>query len=105
MKSGRRVRQFSGLGSLAATLALSPDGRQIAANSDRDIIIWDLESGRVETKLNFADMNLTDARNVGEGRFTSIAFSTDGRRLLFAGSFRSGVFLTPSSVDYIGGII
>lgn len=104
-RTGRRVRTYTGLGGLATTISLSPDGRQIAANASKEIIIWDLEAGREQTRFRLEDLNLNDARNVNAGGFESVAFSADGRRLVFAGHYETGSFLTPSFVEYSGGVI
>jgi WD40 repeat protein len=70
-------------------VAFSPDGRRIAAPSpgDRSVLLWDVESGRIERRLR------------GHvGRVSSVAFSPDGWRLATAGSDK-----TLKVWDVVGG--
>lgn len=68
----RLLRRGSGGGDLPLdlSLALSPDGRLLAASNDRGIGLWDTASGRLRRTL-------VDA----PGALVSLAFSPDGRTL------------------------
>jgi WD40 repeat protein len=73
------------VGTAAITLAFSPDGRRLAgylsargrANEVTTVKIWDIETG---TEL----LNLPLASPVGPSLTTSLAFSPDGYRLIYA---------------------
>lgn len=70
--NGEKIKEFSnghsGIGS--AELAFSPDGNKFASSSNRDVKIWDIETGNVICSL----IGHTD-------RISSIAFSTDATKI------------------------
>ena len=70
VKTGKRLHKF---GTFATCVALSPDGKTLAANSDEkeDVInLWDINSGRQIRKITL----LSGAR--------SIAFHPEGKRII-----------------------
>src|SRR5262249_58667817 len=73
--STRPVRRFGAAEERADCLALSPDGRTLAAGNGRGITLWELASGREVLRIK------------GE-LIAAIAFAPDGRRLVSATSYR-----------------
>lgn len=80
--SGRSLRRFSvpaGSGAVRS-LALSPDGRRLAAGtqSSEDVRVWEVESGRLLASLKGHSSAVT-----------AVAFSPDGTRVISASSDRT----------------
>jgi WD40 repeat protein/serine/threonine protein kinase len=77
-ETGRKRGRLSELLSALVRLAFSPDGKMLLAGGlDRDVCLWDLESGKVVRKFG------------GRGRAWStmdLAYSPDGRFALCGGS-------------------
>ena len=72
--SGNLITTLKGHGDVVYALAFSPDGEKIASgSSDRKIIIWDVNTGQIITKLN-------------SGMVYSLAYSPDGKTLASIGS-------------------
>jgi WD40 repeat protein/uncharacterized caspase-like protein len=94
----RRIRHFVGLTSFAQTVAISPDGKWIAA-ANSELVVWDIATGQEAWRLNpFPHSNT---------RMESIAFSPDGRGIYFAGNTTTWVTGPghPRFTYYVGGII
>lgn len=76
LEQGRGIATFRGFDSQAIRLAVSPDGRRLAALSqNRQLAVWDMKSARLER-----------LREVPMGRFdgnAALTFSRDGRKLAF----------------------
>jgi WD40 repeat protein/uncharacterized caspase-like protein len=80
VEKGRLVRTFAGLKSLAYSVAISRDGRYVAAGDSRGTIgIWNVRTGRAAAIFE-----------AGLHQVYSVAFSSDGRRLIYAGDAISG---------------
>jgi hypothetical protein len=81
--TGRELRRYEGQESRVMrgwyTLALSPDGKTIAAGSHKDfrVHLWDVASGKERTLTG------------GEDAYEPVAMSPDGRHLA-AGSYKGG---------------
>jgi WD40 repeat protein/uncharacterized caspase-like protein len=86
----RRIRHFTGLTSFAQTVAISPDGKWIAA-ANKELVVWDIATGQEAWRLS-------PFPHSGSG-IESIAFSPDGRRIYFSGSASA-----PNFKFYVGGV-
>ena len=74
-----RLKCLDGLGEYARVLALSPDGKLVLLH-DRDLELWDVESGTCLATLKPQERMVLRVWNCG-------AFSADGRRVLAGDSF------------------
>jgi len=72
----RRVRRIERVGETAVRVVVSPNGRRVAFLSGRQAQVADLSSGRVLYRLEHP------------GEITSLAFSSDGRRIVTGGRDR-----------------
>jgi WD40 repeat protein len=73
MATGKQLPPFQGRGLEATGLALSPDGKILAAASaDQSLRLWEVDTRK----------ELRTLREEGVGRLSSIAFSPDGKALL-----------------------
>ena len=93
---GVRRRQFlvpeardSGRGRThsAGRVALSPDGRLLAAKSDGPVSLWDVETGLLLGRLGPESYPFRVAENYPSG---SMVFSRDGKALVVAGGYSGG---------------
>jgi WD40 repeat protein len=73
----------------AGWVALSPDGRLLAAKSDGPVSLWDLETGFYLGRLgpDFYPFNIS----VGDQYKGSMVFSRDGKTLAIAGGYSGSV--------------
>lgn len=82
--AGERDPEFESLHPLAASLAVSPDGRRLAFAAQRNgrdhLILWDLERGRRLRRFTFDEVVA----------LASPTWSPDGGRLAFSGARRGG---------------
>ncbi|MFL5339375.1 MAG: WD40 repeat domain-containing protein [Gemmataceae bacterium] len=123
---GHELRRFAGTHAQASALALSPDGKTLAAACDHAIRFWDIDSGKERFPTGDAQLPLTasalspDGRwlaavdrggalsvwNVADGRRVrhwpdahgepALAFTPDGKLLIF---IRQTPFVTPARVS------
>ncbi len=74
IKTGKKIREFSGHRDVLYDAEISPDGKRLAtAGYDRAIVIWDLESGKKLRTIK-----------VHNGAIFDLAFSPDGKVLASA---------------------
>ena len=71
----------------AGRVALSPDGRLLAAKSDEPISLWDVETGLLLGRLGPESYPFRVAEDYPSG---SMVFSRDGKSLVVAGGYSGG---------------
>ncbi|MEI7643102.1 MAG: WD40 repeat domain-containing protein [Chloroflexales bacterium] len=85
---GTRVGAIPGLGAPIADIAISPDGRLLAAAQDDEIVsLWDLAERSALRELRLPQ---SDTDGIVPGAFTSVAFSPD-RQSIMAGDTQGNV--------------
>jgi WD40 repeat protein len=87
LKEGRRIRTISGDNGQVYRLALSRDGKWLAARVDSGVHVWEMPSGKPVKA--FADLKLA-------GPDWSLAFAPDGRSLATGKRGRAHILEVPS---------
>jgi formylglycine-generating enzyme required for sulfatase activity len=75
--SSEEIRRFEHPGPVGYHLSVTTDGKRILSESERNVYVWDLKSGKELQSFGF--------QGIVEGNTGVRAFSTDGRRALSSG--------------------
>ena len=79
--TGERKKTLEGHQISVKALAFSPNGEMLASASHRDVRLWDVDTGTLQTTL-------IEQKDLGQSAATALAFSPDGETLVSVGSGR-----------------
>src|SRR5262249_5446254 len=89
VEKARRIRSFTGPKSFVLAIAISPDGRRVAAGTSEigtsEIYIWDIETGQTVAKFDLGAASVGSVKSPTS--VDDLAFTADGKRVIAAGSF------------------